>query len=113
MIQRHKAELVEDWYHHWHSLVVRLLSNRLADRSGLHGEGVAVGTMLAADLSRRMGNITQADVERIEALFKLGYAGKHQLDQSVLDLLQAESQYVAKINKLSTLLPTLKPHPTP
>lgn len=33
VIQRHKAELVEDWYHHWHSLVVRLLSNRLADRS--------------------------------------------------------------------------------
>jgi len=44
----------------------------------------------------------------IEALFKLGYAGKHQLDQSVLDLLQAESQYVAKINKLNTQLATLK-----
>jgi 3-dehydroquinate synthase len=36
----------------------------------LHGEGVSGGTMLAADLSRRMGNIGQADVERIEALFK-------------------------------------------
>jgi hypothetical protein len=44
----------------------------------------------------------------IEALFKLGYAGKHQLDQSRLDLLQAESQYVAKINKLNTQLATLK-----
>ncbi len=36
----------------------------------LHGEGVAAGTMLAADLSRRMGNISKADVERIDALFK-------------------------------------------
>ncbi len=44
----------------------------------------------------------------IEALFKLGYAGQHQRDQSVLDLLQAESQYTAKINKLKTQLATLK-----
>jgi len=36
----------------------------------LHGEGVAAGTMLAADLSRRMDNIDQADVERIATLFK-------------------------------------------
>ena len=36
----------------------------------LHGEGVAAGTMLAADLSHRMGNITEADVERIGALFQ-------------------------------------------
>lgn len=44
----------------------------------------------------------------IEALFKLGYAGQHQLDQTRLDLLQSESQYVAKINKLSTQLATLE-----
>jgi 3-dehydroquinate synthase len=36
----------------------------------LHGEGVSAGTMLAADLSRRMGNISQADVERIARLFQ-------------------------------------------
>jgi 3-dehydroquinate synthase len=36
----------------------------------LHGEGVSAGTMLAADLSRRMGMITEADVERIAALFR-------------------------------------------
>ena len=35
----------------------------------LHGEGVAAGTMLAADLSRRMGLIGQADVDRMAALF--------------------------------------------
>ena len=44
----------------------------------------------------------------IEALFKLGYAGQHQLDQTRLDLLQSESQYVARINKLSTQLATLE-----
>jgi RND family efflux transporter MFP subunit len=44
----------------------------------------------------------------IETLFKLGYAGKHQLDQSELDLLQSESQYAAKVNKLSTQMATLE-----
>jgi len=36
----------------------------------LHGEGVAAGTLLAADLSRRMGLIGQVDVDRIQALFE-------------------------------------------
>jgi 3-dehydroquinate synthase len=36
----------------------------------LHGEGVSAGTMLAADLSRRMGLISESDVERIAALFR-------------------------------------------
>ena len=36
----------------------------------LHGEGVSAGTMLAADLSRRLGNIRQADVDRVAALFQ-------------------------------------------
>ncbi len=35
----------------------------------LHGEAVAVGTVLAADLSRRLGWLAEADVKRIEALF--------------------------------------------
>jgi 3-dehydroquinate synthetase len=39
----------------------------------LHGEAVAVGMLLAADLSRRMGCVRPADVERIRAL--LGRAG--------------------------------------
>jgi 3-dehydroquinate synthase len=38
----------------------------------LHGEGVAAGTMLAADLSRRMGWLSQADVGRIERSFQAG-----------------------------------------
>jgi len=36
----------------------------------LHGEGVSAGTMLAADLSRRMGMISLADVDRVAALFQ-------------------------------------------
>jgi 3-dehydroquinate synthase len=37
----------------------------------LHGEAVAAGTVLAADLSRRMGWLSEADVERTRNLFKL------------------------------------------
>ena len=36
----------------------------------LHGEAVAIGTCQAADLSRRKGWLTNADVERIIAIFK-------------------------------------------
>lgn len=36
----------------------------------LHGEAVAAGTMMAADLSRRMGWLTETEVERIRDLFK-------------------------------------------
>lgn len=36
----------------------------------LHGEAVAAGTVLAADLSRRMKLITEADVSRIRKLFQ-------------------------------------------
>jgi 3-dehydroquinate synthase len=35
----------------------------------LHGEGVAAGTMLAAELSRRMGWLDSTSVERIRTLF--------------------------------------------
>ena len=36
----------------------------------LHGEAVAAGTMLAADLSRRMGWLDAADITRMTALFR-------------------------------------------
>jgi len=36
----------------------------------LHGEGVAAGTVMAADLSRRMGWISEQDVARIRTLFE-------------------------------------------
>lgn len=34
----------------------------------LHGEAVAAGTMMAAELSRRLGWLTEADIERIRAI---------------------------------------------
>jgi len=34
----------------------------------LHGEAVAAGTMMAAELSRRLGWLSAADVERVRAL---------------------------------------------
>ena len=43
----------------------------------------------------------------VETLFKLGYAGKSELDRSRLGFLQAESQYAAKINELTTQLAAL------
>ena len=36
----------------------------------LHGEGVSAGTVLAAELLRRMGLIAPADVDRVAALFR-------------------------------------------
>jgi 3-dehydroquinate synthase len=36
----------------------------------LHGEAVAAGTMMAADLSKRMGWLTDADISRTLAIFK-------------------------------------------
>lgn len=36
----------------------------------LHGEAVAIGTCFAADLSRRLGWLNDADVARIQAIFK-------------------------------------------
>lgn len=36
----------------------------------LHGEAVAAGTMMAAELSRRLGWLGESDAQRIEALFR-------------------------------------------
>jgi 3-dehydroquinate synthase len=36
----------------------------------LHGEGVAAGTIMAADLSQRMGWLSERDVQRVRALFE-------------------------------------------
>ncbi|WP_137719621.1 3-dehydroquinate synthase [Methylobacillus flagellatus] len=64
----------------------------------LHGEAVAAGTMMAADLSRRMGWLSDAEVARMDAIFraarlplqppKLGaerYLDLMGLDKKVLD----------------------------
>lgn len=38
--------------------------------SWLHGEAVAVGMLMAADLSRRLGDLQQSDVNRVESLLQ-------------------------------------------
>jgi 3-dehydroquinate synthase len=56
----------------------------------LHGEAVAAGTMMAADLSRRMGWLTQADVTRIQKSFEaanLPIAAPHLGVERYLDLM--------------------------
>ena len=40
--------------------------------SWLHGEAVAMGTMLAAKVSQRLGNINQVDFDRVESLIAEG-----------------------------------------
>ena len=44
----------------------------------------------------------------VESLFRLGYAGKSELDRTQLDYLQAQSQLAAKINRLETHVATLE-----
>jgi len=52
--------------------------------------------------------IKKNDLRGIESLFKMGYAGKSELDRSRLEFLQAESNFTAKINKLNTQMASLK-----
>ena len=64
----------------------------------LHGEAVAIGTCQAADLSRRKGWLTDADVERIIALFKkanLPVNPPEQLDSDIfLDLMAVDKKNI-------------------
>ena len=74
------------------------IENALGYGVCLHGEAVAAGTMLAADLSKRMGWLTSGEVARMRTLFnkaqlpldapKLGvekYLDLMQLDKKVAD----------------------------
>ncbi|MFO7580314.1 3-dehydroquinate synthase [Nitrosomonas halophila] len=46
------------------------IENAMGYGAWLHGEAVAAGTIMAADLSSRLERITQQDVERIRCLFE-------------------------------------------
>lgn len=46
--------------------------------------------------------LQKAEKQGIETLFKLGYRGKNDLDQSTFKLLQAEDKLAASMNRLST-----------
>lgn len=46
------------------------IENAMGYGTWLHGEAVAAGTIMAANLSRRLRQISQQEVERIESLFR-------------------------------------------
>lgn len=61
----------------------------------LHGEAVAVGTMMAADLSCRLGWISENDVERVELLFRragLPVKGPEMPAKRYLDLMRHDKK---------------------
>jgi len=64
----------------------------------LHGEAVAAGTMMAAELSRRLGWLSAADLERIRALLEragLPVAGPELGAERYLDLMSHDKKVVA------------------
>ncbi len=64
----------------------------------LHGEAVAAGTMMAAELSRRLGWLTDADVARVRALLthaKLPVAGPALGAARYLDLMGHDKKVIA------------------
>jgi 3-dehydroquinate synthase len=63
----------------------------------LHGEAVAAGTMLAADLSHRLGWLTSADVQRMHALLaasSLPLRAPNLGFERYLDLMQSDKKVV-------------------
>lgn len=55
--------------------------------------------ILAAEMNLKL---RRNEKTGIESLFKLGYAGKSEMDRSVLSYQQAEGDYAAKLNRLQT-----------
>lgn len=63
----------------------------------LHGEGVAAGTVMAADLSRRLGWIAEADVTRVKNILtqaKLPTAGPALGEMKYLELMGLDKKVV-------------------
>ena len=61
----------------------------------LHGEAVAAGTMLAAELSQRMGWLTQAEVQRMHAILTasgLPLRAPNLGAEKYLDLMQSDKK---------------------
>ncbi len=64
----------------------------------LHGEAVAAGTMMAVELSRRLGWLADADVERARRLFhraRLPVAGPRLGTDTYLDLMGHDKKVIA------------------
>lgn len=71
------------------------IENMMGYGSWLHGEAVAAGTIMAADLSQRLQRITAQDVERIRCLFEktgLPVKGPHAMPERYLESMQLDKK---------------------
>lgn len=91
-----ELEMFQDAQKGTHQLEVEQIRRSIND---LQNEILAAKGNLQLKLNDKLG---------IEALFKLGYAGKSELDRARLEYLQAESHYAAKLNGLTTLRASLE-----
>lgn len=73
-----------------HKLAVEALDRQIEDLNN---------DIMAAEMNLKLRNNERSGIEQ---LFRLGYAGKSELDRSELSYLQAEGDYAAALNKLST-----------
>jgi RND family efflux transporter MFP subunit len=94
-LARLDLEMFQDTEKGTHQLEVDEIQRRIHDLQN---------AILAAKGSLKL---KQNDKQGIEALFKMGYAGKSELDRARLEYLQAESQYAASLNGLTTLRASL------
>jgi RND family efflux transporter MFP subunit len=90
-----ELEMFQDPSSGSHKLAIEAIERQIDD---LNNE------ILAAEMNLKLQRNENAG---IESLFKLGYAGKSELDRSVLGLLQAEGDFAAKLNKLNTQMASL------
>ncbi|MCA9185391.1 MAG: efflux RND transporter periplasmic adaptor subunit [Pirellulaceae bacterium] len=90
-----ELEMFDDEENGTHKLEVEAIKRSIDD---VNNEILAAQASLELKRNEKLG---------IESLFKLGYAGKSELDRARLDFLQAEASYAAKMNRLETELATL------
>lgn len=95
-LARLELEMFQDEEKGTHQLEVDDIERRIHD---LQNDILAAKGSLKLKLNDKRG---------IEALFKMGYAGKSELDRARLEFLQAESQYAARLNGLTTLRASLE-----
>jgi RND family efflux transporter MFP subunit len=91
-----ELEMFKDEENGTHRLEVEAIERQIED---INNEILAAQGSMELKRSEKLG---------LETLFKLGYAGERQVEQSRLDFLQAESQYASKMNKLKTQLASLR-----
>ncbi|RMF37830.1 MAG: efflux RND transporter periplasmic adaptor subunit [Planctomycetota bacterium] len=95
-LARLELQMFQDQEKGSHKLAMEAIQRQIDD---LNNE------ILAAEMNLKL---RRNEKTGIESLFKLGYAGKSELDRSVLSYLQAEGDYAAKLNRLQTQLATLE-----